>query len=168
VVVLPAQALANCRLGHPGNADLLASLRQWLGPSWVFDEYRHGLSAPRSAADRAPLLAFDLLGIHLAVFYLLAVVALAMRFGPPWKVDSRVPGSTAAFLVGLGRLHDRLGHHTEAARLLVERVGEFDVRVPLPERVGGEGRSGLLRLARELGRRQEVAGAGAGSGSGGA
>ena len=41
-------------------------------------------------------------------------------------------GSTGSFLLGLGALHHRLGHHAEAARRLLERVRELDRGADLP------------------------------------
>jgi hypothetical protein len=156
VVVLPAEVLANSRISSRGNADLIEALYQWLGPRWRFDELRHGLVSPDFVPDQSPQRAFDLLGLHLILCYILAVVALARRFGPAWKEGRLAFGSTKAFLIGLGHLHDRLGHHGEAARLLIKRAGELDPRLeiaidPPPDK---SSRQELLALAREIGRRQ--------------
>ena len=68
---------------------------------------------------------FDLYLAHLAVVYLLGVSCLARRFGPAWIEAPVLTGSVAAFLVGLGALHHRLGHHRRAAELLVSRAREL-------------------------------------------
>ena len=44
-----------------------------------------------------------------------------------------VSGSTRTFLLGLGSLHDRLGHHGEAAELMVRRARELQPRMKLVE-----------------------------------
>jgi hypothetical protein len=132
LLLLPADAFANARLAEAGNADLLETLAGWLGASWSFDEYHHGLTSPEAAADLAPPLAFDLFALHLALLYLLAVAALARRFGPAWREPVARSGSAGSFLVGLGRLHDRLGHHPEAAGRLVARALELEPSLALP------------------------------------
>jgi hypothetical protein len=156
VTVLPSEALANSRISNHGNADLMETLYQRLGRSWRFDEYRHGLVSPDFVPDRSPQRAFDLLGLHLVLCYLLAITALARRFGPAWKEDRLTFGSTAAFLIGLGHLHDRLGHHSEAARLLTKRAGELNSRLNIPSDppAGKIGRRQLLALAQEIGKLQ--------------
>jgi hypothetical protein len=149
VVVLPADAFSNARLAEPGNADLLETLRQDLGDRWVFDERHHGLAAPEevAAGGRSGLL-WAYLG-QVGFVYALAVAAVARRFGPAWREDTVSSGSAASFLIGLGALHDRLGHHDEAARLLVARATELDRRlaVPAPSSVDGEG---FLAFARRV------------------
>jgi len=120
VVVLPAEILANGRLLEAGNGELLESLRSWLGPVWTFDEYHHGWVDPALVQERSHF-AWDLFIAHLALVYLLALVALGRRFGPPWQEAPVVAGSTSGFLKNLGALHHKFGHHGEAARLLVER-----------------------------------------------
>jgi hypothetical protein len=161
IFVLPADAFANARLGEPGNAALLETLRRTLGDRWAFDEYHHGLiaagGAPESAAAAGRVL--DLILIHLAVLYLVALWALSRRFGPAWSEPPVVTGSTGSFLLGLGALHHRLGHHREAARRLLERARELDRDADLPEeldrRAGTAGPRELVALAREVARRRK-------------
>ncbi len=155
VVVLPGDALSNGRLASAGNADLLESLLS-LGGTWTLDEFHHGLAAPSSPADARLSGVFDLYLIHLAFLYLVTVLAISRRFGPPWTEPPTIAGSTAAFFLGLGRLHHRLGHHAEAARLLVKRARELDPRlrvedVPLP---GVSDSDRLVDLARDIARAQ--------------
>lgn len=135
VVVVPSEVFGNARLLEPGNADLLESLIGSLGPAWSFDEYHHGLSAALSAEQTRPRFAFDLFLLHLGVLYALLVWRLARSFGPVWPETRVVSGSTRTFLLGLGSLHDRLGHHGEAAELMVRRARELQPRMTL---AGGE------------------------------
>lgn len=156
VVLLPAAVLANARLGEAGNGDLLDSLLAWLGPEWTFDEYHHGLVRPGEAAAAVPAGVFDLFLAHLGLLYLLALVALGRRFGPPWR-EARARGGTAAsFLVGLGSLHHRLGHHPEAGRRLLARVRELEPGVMLPadldRRAEDADGAALVALAGEVAR----------------
>jgi hypothetical protein len=155
ILVLPAEALSNSRLADPGNSDLLASLGASLQGEWVFDEYGHGLAPPRSAEERRPQRIFDLLGLHLLLCYLLALLALARRFGPVWHERTVASGSTASLLLSLGRVHDQLGHHNQAARLLWNRAAALDHRLKItPELLEPflSGRQGLLRLAQRIGK----------------
>lgn len=135
--LLPTDALSNARLGGAGNADLLETLFQRLGERWAFDEYHHGLVAARPGEEAGFQRSLDLILIHLAVLYAAAVASLARRFGPPWSEPPATVGSTRTFLVGLGRLHHRLGHHAEAARRLLDRVRELEPGLPLPEEPAG-------------------------------
>ena len=102
VVVLPAAALSNAHLGSAGNADLLATLFEWLGPSWTFDEYHHGLVSPDAVIPEregnVPRGAFDLFAVHLVVIYALAVLAMGAalravlaRAGRPHRIGADVP-----------------------------------------------------------------------------
>jgi len=157
VVVLPADALSNARLGEAGNADLLEALLRNLGPRWAFDEIHHGLVTAPGA--QGPLgHAADLLLAHLVLLYLLAVLALARRQGPAWREPATVAGSAAAFLLGMGALHDRLGHHAEAARLLLRRVRELDRGLQLPpdldRQAASAGPRELVEIATQVARRR--------------
>jgi len=151
VAVVPAEALSNARLREPGNADLLEALRAEFTGTWVFDEFHHGLSAPATIeAGSGPqhvLLAY--LG-QIVFVYVLAVLAVVRRFGPAWSEGVVTSGSAATFLVGLGALHHRLGHHQEASRLLLARARELDSRLALP-REGADDPALFLRLAQRVG-----------------
>jgi hypothetical protein len=159
IILLPADAFANARLGNPGNAGLLETLRRRLGDRWTFDEYHHGLTTGEGTPETAALgRALDLILVHLAVLYLAALWTLSRRFGPAWSEPPVVTGSTGSFLLGLGALHHRLGHHREAARRLLERARELDRDADLPaeldRRAGQAGPRELVALAREVARRR--------------
>jgi hypothetical protein len=159
VVVVPAGAFANGRLSRAGNADLLEQLRVWLGDAWTFDEYHHGLIAPATVDAPRTAHFLDLFLLHLGLVYVLALVALARRFGPAWAEPSVISGSTAGFLIGLGGLHHRNRHHAAAARLLVERACELDPRLlaspPAADAVDG---AALVALGKDVAQAQRLKG----------
>ena len=152
--LLPADALANARLGEAGNADLLETLLARLGPQWTFDEYHHGLVAVEAEEDKAFGRIIDLVLIHLVLLYALALVTLSRRFGPPWKEPPVVTSSVGLFLTGLGMLHHRLRHHREAAQRLLERTRELSPDLAIPEDLARQAESadprGLVEVARAL------------------
>lgn len=157
--ILPADAFANARLASPGNADLLETLRQRLGDRWTFDEYHHGLAGRRAVESAALGRTLDLILLHLAVLYVVALLTLSRRFGPAWSEPPVVTGSAGSFLLGLGALHNRLGHHSEAALHLLERTRELDRNLILPEdfdrraaNTANMGPRELVDLAREVAR----------------
>lgn len=156
VVVLPTDALANARLAGEGNADLLETLAARLGGGWTFDEYHHGLVAADAVDSTVPGAVVDLLLVQLLLLYGFAAWALARRFGPAWEEPPVIAGSTAAFLRGLGALHHRLGHHRDAALLLLRRARELDRDLAVPEtmerRAMNADAGDLLALARSLAR----------------
>jgi hypothetical protein len=165
IVLVPADAFANSRLENPGNADLLETLRRTLGDRWTFDEYHHGLISGTPVESAALGRTLDLILVHLAVLYLVAVWTLSRRFGPAWSEAPRVTGSAGAFLLGLGALHHRLGHHSAAAGRLLARVreldrlggrldGEGDLPAGLDRRAATAGPRELVALAREVARRR--------------
>jgi hypothetical protein len=131
VVVVPADALSNGRLGAADNLALLEGLRS-LAATWIFDEFHHGLTAVASPTAARSRRAFDLYMLHLVFLYALAVLAVVRRFGPAWREPPVIAGSTAAFLLGLATMHQRLGHHQQAAGLLLDRARELDPRIRLP------------------------------------
>jgi hypothetical protein len=153
LVVLPADVLSNRRLAHPGNADLLEALRARLGGPWTFDEYHHGLGEPRVGPVSDAAATMDAFLLQLLLLYVAGVLAVVRRFGPAWTDPPLVTGSTAAFLRGVGVRHDRLGHHADAARLLVERARALHPRWRLP---GGTAVNGaeLVALGRRVARAQ--------------
>ena len=130
VVALPAVLLSNAYLLEEGHADLLENLRLWLGESWTFDEYHHGLVSAELTQGRSRVFAWDFFMVHIVLFYVLALLALTRRFGPAWREGEVVAGSTASFLRNLGALHLDLRHHQAAARLLVDRRRQLDPSLP--------------------------------------
>jgi hypothetical protein len=158
VVVLPADAISNRRLARAGNADLLEGLRAHIGRPWTFDEYHHGLGEPRLGPVSDAAATMDAFLLQLLLVYVAGVFAVVRRFGPPWSDPPLATGSTAAFLRGVGVRHDRLGHHADAARLLVERARALYPRWRLP---GGEAVNGeeLVALGRRMARAQGRGGA---------
>jgi hypothetical protein len=159
---VPADAFANARLGQAGsagNADLLETLRRRLGDDWTFDEYHHGFTGRPLLETVALGRTLDLILLHLTALYLAAVLALARPFGPAWSPPPVVTGSAGAFLLGLGAIHHRLGHHREAAERLLARVRELDrldrdITLPAGDRQVEDAR-GFVALAREVARRRQ-------------
>ena len=141
VVVLPAELLCNARLGDPAHAALLETLHGALAGPWRFDEYHHGLGAEEAgeAGSAAARHGFDRLLLQLLLIYAMAALALARRLGPAWREAPVLAGSAGGFLLRLGALHHRLGHHAEGAVLLLRRAKELDRRLALG--------SGLRQLA---------------------
>ena len=157
VLVMPSEMLTNGRLSESGNADWAATLARSLRGPWTFDEYHHGLAGIADAAhgDVRTERFLDLYLGQLAFLYVLAVLALARRFGPAWKETPVVSGTVARFLVGLGGMHARLGHHQDAAAALLQRAAELDKRMnvaafALPQ--GPVGPPEFLALARAVAR----------------
>jgi hypothetical protein len=152
--LVPADAFANSRLANPGNADLLETLRRQLGDDWTFDEYHHGLAGPRPVESAALGRTLDLILLHLALLYVVALLTLSRRFGPAWSEPPVMTGSAGSFLLGLGALPNRLGHHAGAAARLLERARELDRNLVLPpdldRRAAGAGPRELVELAREV------------------
>jgi hypothetical protein len=158
VVLLPAEALSNGRLRSPAHGALLETLRVWLPGPWVFDEYHHGLVDDTAEMPSATRLGFDLLLAQLALIYGVAVLGLARRLGPAWRERPPLAGNAASFLLRLGGLHHRLGHHRAGGELLLRRAAELDRRftadaelVALAER--GDAAS-LVEVGRRVARRQ--------------
>jgi hypothetical protein len=158
VVVLPAELLCNARLGAPAHAALLETLRPWLRGPWLFDEHHHGLMDAATAVPTATRRGFDLLLAQLAVLYLAAALALGRRLGPAWRERPPLVGGAASFLLRLGALHHRLGHHRDGAELLLRRAAELDRRfAPGPELAELAARgdaAALVAVGRAVGRRQ--------------
>jgi len=156
VLVMPSEMVANGRLAEAGNAQWLATLATAYPGSWTFDEYHHGLIAAGASApgevDTGRFM--DVYLVQILFIYVLAVVAVGRRFGPAWREPAVVSGSVARFLVGLGGMHARLGHHAEAAAALARRVVELDKRAAVSEDEvirAQAGPAGFLELAQALG-----------------
>jgi hypothetical protein len=160
VFVVPSEILGNARLPGAGHADLLEWLRGELPGDWSFDEFHHGLSARADGAAAAPNgLPVDALLFQIALVYLAVLFTLARRFGPAWSDPPSIRSSVRTFLVGLGELHHRLGHHAVAAAHLASRARELDPRLELrPETlplVRGMDPAALVETARAVSRAQQ-------------
>jgi hypothetical protein len=158
VLVLPAELLCNARLAEAANADLLESLRRHLHGPWRFDELHHGLVAAGEPLPTATGRGLDLVLLQLLLLYVVAAIALGRRLGPAWREAPPIVGSAASFLLRLGALHDRLGHHREGAELLLRRAGELDRRFtagPALRRRAAEGdAAALVEVGRFIARSQ--------------
>jgi hypothetical protein len=157
VAVLPSELFANNRLSVPGNADVLERLRGELGDRWVVDEFHHGLVAADAAGDGQGPRVLAYYVMQVAFVYALCALAVARRFGPAWREPLVSTGSAAGFLVGLGALHHRLGHHVQASRALVARARELSPHLGMPEEPAYDGPA-LVALARKVGIRQSAGG----------
>lgn len=158
VIVVPADALSNARLGNPGSADLLESLRVALQGEIVFDEYHHGLVASDVVADSGSAVSLDLLLAQLLLLYLVLARALGKRFGPAWEEPPEITSSTAAFLLGLGALHRKLRHSAPACLRLLDDGERLDSKVQAPAELRNiafdAGEEAFLDVARVVARLQ--------------
>jgi hypothetical protein len=163
VVALPAELLCNARLAAPANAALLETLRGWLRGPWRFDEYHHGLVEPGRAVPAATRRGFDLLLAQLGLLYVIAALALGRRLGPAWRERPPLAGGAAGFLLRLGALHHRLGHHRAGAELLLRRAAELDRRFAPQEQLVGLAARGdaaaLVAVGQAVARQQREGGA---------
>ncbi len=152
--LIPSSLLSNAWLAQGGNARFLVELVDTLPQRWVIDEYHHGLLSPAVRRQQPGRRALGVLIAQLGVLYLLAVWALARRWAPVWPSVATVSSSHEEFLLAVGRLHRRLGHHRDGARALIERVEEAQpgLRVPaaLRRRADSLEPGELTDLAREI------------------
>ena len=115
------------------------------------------MSSPSAAADPACAHTPHLLLVELVLIYCAALLALGRRFGPAWEEPVDISGSSAAFFLGLGALHHRLGHGDEAAARLVDAAARLDTgmrRWASSAAARGTGEAAFLELARAIGRSQ--------------
>lgn len=163
VWVIPATALANAYIENAGNLELLLGMRDALGSTWWFDELHHGLvgntDSESEAVSATRRRTVDLILLHSLLIYVLAAIAIGWRFGPPWPKQPSVEDSHRDLLIGMGQVHHSLGHHRDAARALVERIADYDPRIPIPdaveERLASLDAKGFVALAAELSLRAE-------------
>jgi len=157
LVVLPTEAFTNGRLLTGANPDLLEWLRHRLPALLTFDERLHGLGTPPLAAAAGTPMADELLA-HLAVIYLLVVLALGRRQGPPWPVETARGRSVGGLLLRFGAVHRRMGHHTEGAQALIRRASAFAGWTTIPEELMEAAKDvsgpGFVRLAQRVARLQ--------------
>ncbi len=125
VWLLPTSLFANGYLSRPGNSALLLALESSLGNHLIFDEFHHGLVAEQATETTASQSSLDTTLLQLGLVYLVALTAFAWRFGPSWPTRPPTRDSHREFLVGVGGVHERLGHERDAARTLVDRAGAY-------------------------------------------
>ena len=162
VVVMPSDLLTNAELRKAANADFVETLFAHLEGPWRFDEYHHGLVDPaaQAASGGGKTYSWDLFLLHLGLVYLLGVWTLGRGFGTAWSEPPPHHGSASAFLLSLGTLHQKLGHHRAAAERLLERSLDYkpsrrkqpidDVEDLRREAGTVAGAESLLRFARRL------------------
>jgi len=159
VYVVPAEALSNALLREGDHLTLLELLRAELRQPWMFDEYHHGLRAPSVVNQAENGLPMDAFLLQILFVYAAVLLARVRRFGPAWSDPPVLRSSARAFLVGLGALHHRLGHHAVGARKLLARAREMDARLRLTDDelpvVKGADADGFLETAKALARAQQ-------------
>ena len=153
LILLPTSSLSNAYLHNPGNAALLLNLLPDLGPSVAFDEVHHGFATSTSPQALRTKGYLDRVVLQLLALYALALLAFGWRFGPRWPAQVPAFDSHRAFLIGLGSLHERLGHQKQAATLLIQRLAAYVPHRYPPETVQELNKlaetQGLLEVARQ-------------------
>lgn len=159
ILVLPTEALSNGRLLTGANPDLLEWLRHRLPATVTFDERLHGFGAPPLGATVGTPAA-DYLLAHLAIIYLLVILALGRRQGPPWPVETVRGRSVGGLLLRFGAVHRRMGHQAEGAQALLRRAAAFGRWTTIPQELVEAAKnvrgSGLVRLAQRVARLQQT------------
>lgn len=153
IVVVPDETFSNGRLLNEGNAAALEGLRQRFGDSvpWVFDEHHHGLTEGPSVEGGRARRGFALFLIQSLLAYGLFALASARTFGPQWPEEAPLAGATTPFLRAVAAIHDRLGHHGEAADRLRERAREvLGISVVVPPGPRMTDRERLMATARAM------------------
>lgn len=153
IVVLPGETLANGRLAAADNARLLATLLKLTGERWLVDEFHHGLTTPVGEEADQLSNAVRWLLLHLALIYGCVLWTASRRFGPPWPSQPATRSSSTSFLLGLGHLHDRLGHHRMAIDRLVELLTRYHpeaLPAAEPDLGASVGRARFVELLNEL------------------
>jgi hypothetical protein len=156
VLVLPAALLSNREIQQAGNADLLEWINATFTGPILFDEYHHGLVDPTVVPDSETRFSWDFFIFQCLLIYAVALWHLGRPFGPTWREKRPTYGSVAAYLKQLGVLHHRLGHHSAAGKLLIERATALDPRLKLGD-LAADAASGrqLVNLGREVAARQQ-------------
>lgn len=159
ILLVPDEVFSNGRLGQSGNAGLLESVRLRFGAEtpWMFDEYHHGIVRPTSPLGLKSRRALDLFIFQIVLVYFLFVLATGRRFGPEWAEPQAQSGATSSFLMTIAGMHDRLGHHAAAARVLGQRAKDV-LGIEAPEIEQGTGKDILTRTANQLNNRHKLKG----------
>ena len=158
ILLLPDETLSNGRLKEPGNSALLEGVRVRFGEDgrWAFDEYHHGVASAASPSGVQSRRGLDLFIFQILLVYGLFVAALGRRFGPEWPEPVPASGATGAFLTTIAGIHDRLGHHHDAARALQSRAHEvLGVEVAPPPAGTADGARALMEVARRIHAKQK-------------
>lgn len=158
ILLLPDDTFSNGRLKEPGNSALLEGLRVRFGEEgpWAFDEYHHGVASAASPSGIQSRRGLDLFIFQILLAYGLFVAALGRRFGPEWPEPAPASGATGAFLTTIAGIHDRLGHHRDAAQALQDRAHEVlgvaitPLEAPAPDSAGT-----LVEVARRIHAKQK-------------
>lgn len=126
VVLSDPEPLSNSGLGRGENAALALALIDALrgeGGRVVFDETLHGLERIPSVWGEFIRRPFRLGSAHVVLLFVAAIVAGAVRFGRPRRVDGGLREGKEALLENIAELLERVGHAPTA-------VGRyFDVTV---------------------------------------
>ena len=135
IALVPAELFANGRLYNRGNSQAFEALRaRFDATRWTFDEFHNGLTDGPSPEGRRAQRGFYLFLAQAALAYAAFVWAAARSFGPRWPQEAPLSGATSGFLRAVASLHDRLGHHAEAAHFLRTRARDIlGVTVAAPD-----------------------------------
>jgi hypothetical protein len=153
ILLLPDETFSNGRLKEPGNSALLEGVRVRFGDEgrWTFDEYHHGVAGAASPAGLQSRRGLDLFIFQILLAYGLFVAALGRRFGPEWPEPVPASGATGAFLTTIAGIHDRLGHHHDAAKALQGRAHEvLGLEIGPLEAPATDGARALMEVARSI------------------
>ena len=163
IVVVPTGAFSNARLPSAGNLSLALSLlaRRGDGPGdrgeqraarWVFAHGLHQVQIHTQEASGAARLGIRTVILQTLLLYGLIVWVLAYPMARPWPETGERSGSHRDFLRGLGALHDRLGHHSDAGARLLERWRRLRPSDPKTQSMSEETqtREAFLERARAL------------------
>ena len=153
--LVPTSLFANGYLSRVGNSATLLTLAPSWGEHLIFDELHHGLVGERGTEETTTSQgSFDATLLQLGLVYVVALVAFAWRFGPSWPPRLPSRDSHREFLIGIGGVHERLGHDVDAARTLVDRASHYWPRRFSDQQVAelraDVTRRSLLDLANEL------------------
>ncbi len=163
VVVNNSSILSNRLLREGSNLEFLEELIEEFTPAGgaiYFDEWHHGHRAASAEARRSILGPFEMLALHLAFLYFVAVWTLSRPFGPRPEAAPGHAGSTSRWLLSLASLHRRNSHAEQAGQLLLKSARQLarsrhkTLPDDLPEHFSG-GNQQLLALARTIGRWQQ-------------
>jgi len=158
IALLPVETLSNGRLNQPGNSALLEGIRVRFGQTseWTFDEYHHGVASAASPSGVRSRRGLDLFAFQILLAYGLFVAAIGRRFGSGWPEPVASSGATGSFLMTVAGIHDRLGHHQDAALTLETRAREvLGVEISPPGARAPDGVRTLMEVSRRIHEKQK-------------